>query len=195
MAKIGYARVSTTEQNLERQFELLEHCERVFSDKYTGTKFDRKGFNDLLQFIRDGDIVVVTEMKRLGRNNSGITNAMNEIHRKGATIEILNLPTLANIQDDNLRRLLNIIIIEVFKYQAEQDLIEKKEVQRAGIEIAKKKGKYKGRRPIFKDGDERLQHAKELYSTGKMSLREVAKKTNINVTTLHRYLKKQVSSK
>lgn len=190
MARIGYARVSTVEQNLDRQLELLSNCEKVFTDKYTGTKFDRKGFNELIKFIREGDIVVVTEMKRLGRNNKGITTAMNEIHSKGSTIEILNLPTLANIQDDNLRRLLNVIIIEVFKYQAEQDLIEKKEVQRAGIEIAKKKGKYKGRKPLFKTNDERLEHARELYSTGEMSLREVARKTNINVSTLHRYLKK-----
>ncbi|WP_457757900.1 recombinase family protein, partial [Streptomyces scabiei] len=61
---------------------------------------------------------MVTELERLGRNNKELTEVMNEIQNKGATLEVLNLPTLRGIEDDNLRRLLNNLILELYKYQA-----------------------------------------------------------------------------
>lgn len=63
----------------------------------------------MLNYIREDDIIVVSELDRLGRNNKEITSIMNQIQDKGTTLEILNLPSLNGIQDDNLRRLLKII--------------------------------------------------------------------------------------
>lgn len=100
---------------------------------------------ELLNYIREDGIIVVAELDHLGRNNKEVTSVMNQIQDKGATLEILNLPSLSGIQDDNLRRLLNNLIIELFKYTAEN---ERKQIcvrQRQGIELAKEKGKYKGR--------------------------------------------------
>lgn len=147
MTKIGYARVSSREQNLERQFELLERSEvkKIFSDKLSGKDNNRPQLKEMLNYIREDDIIVVSELDRLGRNNKEITSIMNQIQDKGATLEILNLPSLNGIQDDNLRRLLNNLIIELFKYTAENEREQILERQKQGIELAKEKGKYRGR--------------------------------------------------
>ena len=121
MAKIGYARVSSTDQNLDRQLELLSDCDKIFTDKLSGKDTNREAFQEMMNFIREDNIVVVTELKRLGRNNKELTETMNLIQLKKATLEVLNLPALTGITDDNLRRLLNNLIIELYKYQAEDE--------------------------------------------------------------------------
>lgn len=99
MAKIGYARVSSSDQNLQRQFEKLQAvgAEKIFSDKLSGKNTQRPELENLLNYIRDGDIVIVTKLDRLGRNNKDVTSVMNLIQEKGATLEILNLPSLSGI--------------------------------------------------------------------------------------------------
>ena len=69
MAKIGYARVSSKEQNLDRQLQALESVSKVFTDKMSGATTERPQLQAMLDYIRDGDIVVVAELDRLGRNN------------------------------------------------------------------------------------------------------------------------------
>ena len=75
----------------------------------------------MLDYLRDGDIVIVTELDRLGRNNKNLTEIMNAIQQKGATLEVLNLPSMTGIEDENLRRLINNLVIELYKYQAESE--------------------------------------------------------------------------
>ena len=120
MARIGYARVSSTDQHLDRQLKALIHCSRIFTDKLSGIDRNRPGLQNLLDFIREGDIVVITELKRLGRNNKELTQVMNDIQMKDATIEVLKLPTLNGIENENLHRLLNNMIIELYEYQAQK---------------------------------------------------------------------------
>jgi DNA invertase Pin-like site-specific DNA recombinase len=91
MAKIGYARVSSKEQNLDRQLQALESVSKVFSDKVSGATTERPQLQAMLDYIREGDIVVVAELDRLGRNNKDLTEIMNIIQQKGATLEVLNL--------------------------------------------------------------------------------------------------------
>ncbi len=186
MAKIGYARVSSIDQNLDRQLELLSKCDKIFTDKASGKDTNREGFQEMMKFIREGDIVVVTELKRLGRNNKELTETMNLIQLKKATLEVLNLPALTGITDDNLRRLLNNLIIELYKYQAESERKRIKERQAQGIEIAKSKGKFKGRQHKFKENDPRLKHAFDLFLNG-CSDKEVEEQTGINRRTFRRY--------
>ena len=166
MARIGYIRVSSADQNLDRQVENLSDVFKVFSDKLSGKSKDRSGLDALLSFIREGDIVVVSELDRFGRNNKELTEVISAIQEKGATIEALNLPSLSGIKDENLRRLLNNLIIEIYKYQAESERVKILERQRQGIEIARRKGCYKGRKPLFTRNDPQLQHAFELYLQG-----------------------------
>ncbi|KPG70872.1 recombinase family protein [Enterococcus sp. RIT-PI-f] len=186
MAKIGYARVSSIDQNLDRQLELLSECDNIFSDKASGKDTKRAGFQEMMAFIRKGDIVVVTELKRLGRNNKELTETMNLIQLKKATLEVLNLPALTGINDDNLRRLLNNLIIELYKYQAEEERRYIRETQQQGIVLAKAKGKYKGGKPKYRESDPRLQLAFKLFLDGSTD-KEVEEQTGINRRTFRRY--------
>lgn len=189
MAKIGYARISASGQNLARQLEQLKHVDKLFQEAISGASKDRPQLQVMLEYIREGDIVVVTELERLGRNNKELTEVMNEIQIKGATLEVLNLPTLRGIGDDNLRRLLNNLILELYKYQAQAERERIKERQAQGIVIAKNQGKYRGRKSLFAKDDSRLQHAFELYLSG-MSDKDVSGLTGINERTFRRYREK-----
>ena len=163
MSKIGYARVSSKEQNLDRQLEALQDVSKVFSDKASGQSTERPQLQAMLAYLRAGDIVVVTELDRLGRNNKELTDLMNTIQQKGATLEVLNLPSMTGIEDENLRRLINNLMIELYKYQAESERKRIKERQAQGIALAKARGRFKGRKRKYSLEHEGLQHAFDLY--------------------------------
>lgn len=189
MARIGYARVSSKDQKLDRQLEALQDVSKLFSDKLSGQSTNRPQLQAMLDYIREGDIVVVTELDRLGRNNKNLTNIMNQIQQKGATLEVLNLPSMNGIEDENLRRLINNLVIEIYKYQAEADRRRIKERQKQGIAIAKEQGKFKGKPLKFKENDPRLQLAFKLYLEGATDT-QVEKQTGISRRTFKRYRKR-----
>ena len=189
MTKIGYARVSSKEQNLDRQLQALEGVSKVFSDKLSGATTERPQLQAMLDYIREGDIVVVSELDRLGRNNKDLTDIMNAIQQKNATLEVLNLPSMSGIEDDNLRRLINNLVIELYKYQAESERNRIKERQAQGIVLAKENGKFKGGKPKFSENDPRLQLAFKLYLDGSTE-KDVERQTGINRRTFQRYRNK-----
>lgn len=189
MAKIGYARVSSKEQHLDRQLSALKDVDKLFTDKLSGANTNRPELQKMLAYIREGDIVMVTELDRLGRNNHDLTKIMNSIQNKGATLDVLNLPSMTGIADPNLRQLMTNLIIELYKYQAESERKRIIERQQQGIALAKRQGKYHGRKPQYAKDDPRLQHAFKLYQAG-MSDVDVARNTGIKRTTFIRYRKK-----
>ena len=142
MAKIGYARVSSKEQHLDRQLAALRGVDKLFTDKLSGANTNRPELQKMLAYIREGDIVLVTELDRLGRNNQDLTKIMNTIQNKGATLDVLNLPSMTGIADPNLRQLMTNLIIELYKYQAESERKRIIERQQQGIALAKQQGKY-----------------------------------------------------
>lgn len=191
MAKVGYARVSSNIQSLERQLIALKHCSKVFKEKASGKNTNREQLNAMINYLREGDIVVITELDRLGRNNDDLTKIIATIRQKGATLEILSFPTFSGVEDTNLRGLLNNLILEIYKYQAENERKRIRERQSQGIEIAKQNGKYTGRKPKFSDfNDVNLRHALDLYISGSYSMNTVSKMTGISVSTFSRYFKK-----
>ena len=190
MSKIGYARVSSKEQNLDRQLEALQSVSKVFSDKASGQSTERPQLQAMLDYLREGDIVIVTELDRLGRNNKDLTEIMNAIQQKGATLEVLNLPSMNGIEDENLRRLINNLVVELYKYQAESERKRIKKRQAQGIELAKKKGRFTGRKSTFQKDDPLLQRAFNLYQSKEYTLKEIEHHTKIPVSTLKRYLTK-----
>ena len=190
MSKIGYARVSSKEQNLDRQLEALQSVSKVFSDKASGQSTERPQLQAMLDYLREGDIVIVTELDRLGRNNKDLTEIMNAIQQKGATLEVLNLPSMNGNEDENLRRLINNLVVELYKYQAESERKRIKERQAQGIELAKKKGRFTGRKSTFQKDDPLLQRAFNLYQSKEYTLKEIEHHTKIPVSTLKRYLTK-----
>ena len=143
----------------------------------------------MLDYIREGDIVVVAELDRLGRNNKDLTDIMNAIQQKGATLEVLNLPSMNGIEDNNLRRLINSLVIELYKYQAESERNRIKERQSQGVALAKEKGKFKGGKPKFSENNPRLQLAFKLYLEGSTE-KDVERQTGINRRTFQRYRSK-----
>ncbi|NHL84117.1 recombinase family protein [Lactobacillus helveticus] len=189
MAKIGYARVSSKEQHLDRQLAALKDVDKLFTDKLSGANTNRPELQKMLAYIREGDIVMVTELDRLGRNNHDLTKIMNTIQNKGATLDVLNLPSMTGIADPNLRQLMTNLIIELYKYQAESERKRIIERQQQGIILAKQQGKYHGHKPQYAQDDPRLQHAFKLYEAG-MSDVDVARNTGIKRTTFIRYRKK-----
>lgn len=144
--KIGYARVSTTDQNLDRQLEQLKKVDskKIFQEKISGKNTNRPQLQALLDFIREDDEVVVISMDRLGRNSRDISNIIEQIKQKGATINILDLPSFEGIKDRNLKNLLTNLVLEIQKYTAEQERKTILERQKQGIKLAKERGIYKG---------------------------------------------------
>lgn len=190
MAKIGYARVSSTGQNLARQEELLKHAgaEKIFMEKQSGAKIEnRPELLKLLKYIREKDTIIITELDRLGRTEKDLTYIINTINRKGANLEILSLPS-TQIKDPALNKLVNNLILEIYKYIAQQEREKIRERQRQGIELAKKQGKYKGRKRKFNKDSPQLVQAFKLLNQG-YSIRKASESTGMNYQTLRNYIK------
>ena len=130
------------------------HLHKIFyALKLSGANTNRPELQKMLAYIREGDIVMVTELDRLGRNNQDLTKSMNTIQAKGATLDVLNLPSMTGIADPNLRQLMTILIIELHKYQAENERKRIIDRQQQGIALAKQQGKYHGRKPQYTQDD------------------------------------------
>ena len=144
--RVGYARVSTIDQNLDRQLEQLHQadCKKIFQEKISGKNTNRPQLQAMLDFIREDDEVVVISMDRLGRNSRDISNIIEQIKQKGATINILDLPSFEGVKDRNLKNLLTNLVLEIQKYTAEQERKTILERQKQGIKLAKERGVYKG---------------------------------------------------
>jgi DNA invertase Pin-like site-specific DNA recombinase len=155
----GYARVSSKEQNEERQLkaikdycinnDLILEARNILIDKQSGKDFKRPSYQTLKeQLLRKGDILVVKELDRLGRNKQQIKEELEDLKNKGVIIRILNIPTtLIEIPEGNqwVMDMVNNILIEVLGAIAEEERATTRQRQKEGIEIAKAKGKHLGR--------------------------------------------------
>ncbi|EAC9688759.1 recombinase family protein, partial [Listeria monocytogenes] len=143
------ARVSSTDQNLDRQMEALERAgaEKIFQEKMSGKSMtERLELKKALQFIREKDILIVESLDRLGRNYDDIVQMVQQLDQKEIGLIILNLPILnQEMGDPNLQKLIRNMIVQLLSWTAQNEREEIKRKQRQGIEIAKRKGHYKGR--------------------------------------------------
>jgi len=90
MAIVGYARVSSTGQSLEVQFEKLSHCEKIFHEKQSGRTDDRKELKRCLEYLREGDTLVITKLDRLGRSIRDLLNIVDGLDKKGVSFVVLD---------------------------------------------------------------------------------------------------------
>jgi DNA invertase Pin-like site-specific DNA recombinase len=201
VALIGYARVSTRDQNLARQISALKQAgvSKIFEEKISGKNTKRPQLNAMLDYIRDDDTVVVLSLDRLGRNSDDLTKIIQNIKDRGATLEILNLPSFKGISDPNLRNLLTNVILELYKYIAQEERESIKDRQRQGIEIAKAQGKYHGKiREYSLDSPNRTK--RYLYKRAvalmaqrdrgaDITIRGIARELGISPSTLYRIKK------
>ena len=159
MAKTwGYARVSTTDQNLERQIMAIkDYCnneisdEDIFKDKKSGKDFDRQEYIVLKRVLRSGDTLVIKDTERLGRNKELVKSELAWMKEHGIRVKILSLPTtLVDLDEKNswVMDMVSTILLEVYTSLDENDFNTRRSKQREGIEIAKLNGVYKGRKPM-----------------------------------------------
>lgn len=154
-ANFGYIRVSTKEQNIDRQKEELikQGADelRLFIDYATGKNTDRVALQHLLQALQDGDTLYIHELDRLGRSKRDIISVLKEIHEKGVTVRILDIPTtlidLSSFGDltKPIMDMINNLLIEVYATLAEAELKKMQKRQKEGIEAAQKRGVKFGR--------------------------------------------------
>lgn len=153
--KVGYARVSSKDQNEERQVKALIEAgidERyIFIDKESGKNYERDSYQAMLKVIRKGDTVFVTSLDRLGRNYTETGKQWEMITKEiGADIVVLDMEILDTRKANDLTgTFISDLVIKILSYVAEKERESIKQRQREGIEIAKAKGNvYKGRKPI-----------------------------------------------
>lgn len=177
---IGYARTSTKDQEngLEAQIERLEtlKCERVFQDKVSSVESKREGLDKALEYIREGDVLVVTKLDRLARSVANTVEIQKRLEAKGADLRILDMEIDTTTPTGKLQ--LN-LLSAIAQFEREVML----ERQRVGIEKAKAKGKYKGRKPL---SDQKRKWIQELLAQDGMTKEAIAKEVGVGVATVYR---------
>ncbi|MCG1732719.1 recombinase family protein [Staphylococcus epidermidis] len=192
---IGYARVSSIDQNLERQLDNLKTfgVEKIFTEKQSGKSVEnRPVFQEALNFVRMGDRFVVESIDRLGRNYDEVINTVNYLKDKEVQLMITSLPMMNEvIGNPLLDKFMKDLIIQILAMVSEQERNESKRRQEQGIKVAKEKGVYKGRPVLYspnaKDPQKRLVYYRviELLEQGK-SISTIAKEVGITRQTIYR---------
>ena len=183
---IGYARVSTAEQNLSRQMDQLEAsgCERIYQEKITGTKKERPELEKILDHLRSGDTVVICELTRLSRSTKDLFQLVELIEKKGANIKSLKETWLDTTTPQG--KLMFTIFAGISQF--ERDLISQR--TKEGLDSARARGR-RGGRPSKNIYD--VERAIKLYHSKDYSLKEINEMTGISKTSLYRYLELQTS--
>lgn len=192
---VGYARVSTIDQNLDRQIENLEAfgAEKIFTEKQSGKSIeDRPIFIETLNFVRMGDRLIVESIDRLGRNYDEIIQTVNYLKEKEVQLMITSLPMMNEaIGNPLLDKFMKDLIIQILAMISEQERNESKRRQAQGIKIAKEKGIYKGRpllySPNAKDPQKRIIYHQvvKMLEEGK-AITKISKEVNITRQTVYR---------
>ncbi|GAT71323.1 resolvase [Planomonospora sphaerica] len=186
--ELGYARVSTTKQSLERQLDALTAAgipaERVYTDKKTGTSIEREGLAALLAYARAGDTIVVHTLDRIGRNLREVLNLVHDLAERGVGVRSLADPLPINTTDAGMGR----IAFPLLALFAEMERTYTAERAAHARAVAEASGRRIGR-PVAHPTD-KIEYARLLKARGE-SLGTIAAKTGIPKTSLHRYLTSQ----
>lgn len=192
---VGYARVSSLNQNLERQLENLKTfgVEKIFTEKQSGKSVENRPIlQEALNFVRMGDRFVVESIDRLGRNYDEVINTVNYLKDKEIQLMITSLPMMNEvIGNPLLDKFMKSLIIQILAMVSEQERNESKRRQEQGIKIAKEKGVYKGRpllySPNAKNPQKRIIYHRvvEMLEEGQ-AISKIAKEVNITRQTVYR---------
>ncbi len=177
---IGYARVSTPEQDLTPQLEALRSagCERTFSDKASGATADRAGLADALSHARTGDILVVWKLDRLGRTMRGLIDLSSDLAARG-----IGLKSITDGIDTAGTAGKLVFHIMAAMAEMERDLVRERTT--AALIVARREGRVGGRKTVMTP--KRLEAARKLLSSG-MTAREIAPTIGVSIATLYRHL-------
>ncbi|MBA4143944.1 MAG: recombinase family protein [Nitrosospira sp.] len=181
--RIGYIRVSSLDQNAERQLDAI-HLDKVFTDKASAKDTNRPQLQAALNHIRPGDTLVVHSMDRLARNVEDMLRLVREMNDRGVSVEFIKENMSFTAVSDDPRSILMFTMLNAFA-QFERSLI--RERQREGIALAKAKGTvYKGRKPAL--NAERIAQLREQAAAG-ANRTKLAKEFGISRETLYQYIR------
>ena len=191
--KIGYARVSTKEQNLDRQLQNLEEqgCDKVYTDKQSGKDFNRPSYQKMIANLQKDDVLVLHSLDRLGRNYDEIIAEWSKITKViGADIIVLDMPLLNTTTNgkDLTGKFIADIVLQILSYVAENERNNIRKRQAEGIAIAKAKGVYKGRKPLEIDMD-KFNSLKSEYQEHKINADIFADEMGISRSKLFKLLR------
>jgi DNA invertase Pin-like site-specific DNA recombinase len=182
---IGYARVSTHEQNLDLQTDALQKagCTKIFTDKESGAKDDRSGLREAIEFCREGDALVVYKLDRLARSLRFLIDTINELQKRGVEFKSINEAIDTSTPTGKLT-------FHIFAALAEfeRDIIRQR--TRAGVAAAKARGRTGGRPRAF--DDDIVEVARNMLKKPGATVKDVAAKLKISRTTLYKYLGRPV---
>lgn len=182
--KIGYARVSTEDQYLDRQIAELEKLKlrKIFTDKCSGKDTDREGFQQMMDYVREGDELYILSMDRLARSTVDLLTVTQTLKDKGVSVHFLkeNVHIVPYGKESAISDLLLAMLGAVAQF--ERSLIRERQAQ--GIALAKKRGAYKGRKPI---SESVIEKAREMIASG-VPKSKVAQKLGVSRNTLYNRL-------
>lgn len=195
----GYARVSSREQNLDRQIQALKKYvdeEHILTDKESGKNLNRPSYQALKGALglRSGDTLVITSLDRLSRNKADIKQELQWFKEQNVRLKILDLPTSmveVNEGQEWILEMIQNILIEVLASIAEQERITIKNRQREGIDAAKKKGKVFGRPKISRPDE--FDEIYRLWKKGEITAVAAMKKLDLSSSTFYRMVKQHES--
>ena len=179
--RIGYIRVSTFDQNPERQLEGIQ-VDRTFTDKASGKDVHREQLEVLMTFVRTGDTVVVHSMDRLARNLDDLRRIVQSLTKNGVRIEFIKENLTFTGEDSPMANLM----LSVMGAFAEFERALIRERQREGIVLAKQRGAYRGRKRALSDTD--IVALKLRVATGEKKA-QIARDFGISRETLYQYLR------
>ena len=189
----AYCRVSSTDQNEDRQVEAMLELginERdIFIDKCSGKNFDRPQYQALKLQLREGDVLVIKSIDRLGRNYKQICEEWREIVRDiKANIKVVDMPILDTTRTDGLiGEVISDIVLQLLGYVAEQERAFIKQRQAEGIKLAKEKGKRLGKPPI--QYPDNWSEVYTIWKSGSITAREAMKRMNLKPTSFYKLAK------
>ena len=178
---IGYARVSTQDQTLNLQKDALEKlgCTKIFTDNASGTKAERTGLNEALEYVREGDTLVVWRLDRLGRSLKHLIETITELNNRKIGFKSIqeNIDTTTSGEK---------LVFHIFGALAEfeRDII--RERTKAGLEAARSRGR-KGGQPRALNSKQ-VAIAQQLYNDKTNAIADICKTLNISRATLYRYI-------
>ena len=181
--EIGYARVSKTEQHLALQLDALKKrgVVRVFTDKQIGVRFDRKAFLAAIEYLNEGDTLVVWKLDRLGRSLQQLIETLERLKKRN-----INLVSLT--EDVNTSTPTGMLFFQLIAMLAEFEHNIISERTKAGLEAARARGRTGGR-PKLKADDIKIAIAKQLHASNSTTVKENCHTLHISKATLYRYLK------
>ena len=176
----GYARVSTEQQNLDRQLDMLTQygVDYIFNEKMTGTKRDRPELNKLLDRLMAGDTVVVESLSRLGRSTKDLIELVDLFEKK--QVHLVSLKEQIDTSTPAGKLLFTLMSAIA---QFERDVIAER--TREGLKAARARGRVGGRP---RANEQKVKQAVKLYQTGQYSVREIEELTGVKKSTLYRRL-------